>query len=143
MYTEKTPFEIKPCVYRISKDYIKNLRTADRNIADPEVTNRYYGPVAQINSMRGPVNLFVPIDPSYETTELFTDTFEDGVFAGIMDFKQLIPAFMPVMTIDTSNLKLIRFCENNREIITEYANDIIETSEKIKRGEIKIPEGDA
>jgi len=116
--TYKTEFGI----YRIDKDYINYLRTVEPHVIDPEITNWYCGPVCRKNGNRGEVEYFVPIDiQKYNKKNSFLMGFLNGVLAGIMDFKGMIPCLPDKYTKETSNEDLVNFCISSKEQIENCA----------------------
>ena len=118
-------------VYTISKDYINYLRKSQPCIADPEETNTYCGPVYRMDTSRGPVDYFVPIDvKEYAAKKVFLTTFHNGVLAGIMDFKIMIPCLPSNYKLDESRSNLTRFCKSEKEHIKSCAASIVAASSK-------------
>lgn len=118
-------------VYTISKNYINHLRKSQPCIADPEETNTYCGPVYRMDTSRGPVDYFVPIDvKEYIANKYFLTSFRNGVFADIMDFKIMIPCLPSNYKLDESRSNLTNFCKSNKNAIENCAASIVAASSK-------------
>lgn len=113
-------------IYTISKNYINHLRKTEPRITDPEITNTYCGPVYRMDTKRGPVDYFVPIDvDKFMSNEFVAVFFMDGIFADIMDFNTMIPCLPSEYRIDTTNDRLVQFCTTEKEHIRQCAETII------------------
>ncbi len=122
-FSEKTTMPFG--VYRIDKDCISFLRRKDKNIPEPDMTERYCGPVFGINAERGVLNYFVPIMPNYENfiTDEFTVelTFENGVVCGFIDVGKAVPCIEEYITKDDSDELLSEICSDIKSFIIDCA----------------------
>lgn len=118
--------EIPFGVYRLNKDYIAFLKAEDDNVLDPKYTDRYCGPVFRVNSKRGFIDYFVPIDPVYDKMECVLITFKNGVIAGFMDAKRAIPCLEKNITRDDSDTGLSAACESLEAFIRDCSVNIHE-----------------
>lgn len=122
--TSVTP--LKFGVYKISKDYLRFIRKTNPAVVDPESSDTYCGPVCRMETNRGPVDYFVPIDIDFYNTHTgFVTSFLNGVFAGMMDFKRMIPCSPDEYELDTSNAKLTQFCNANEQFIKNCAETVV------------------
>lgn len=101
-------------VYHVNHDFIQSLRENEQNIIAPEINDVYCGPVYHAVCDRGVFGFFVPIDvPEYESANVFAALFMEGEYAGVIDFKKMIPVIHErFLTPFTKNEKLVRFCKN-------------------------------
>ncbi len=122
----QTPFG----VYNIDKDYIKALKKADDNVLDPEINNRYCGPVYHAICERGPMDFFVPVDYIYEERSGFLLTFENGIMCDFLDFKKMIPCVdIRFLTPNVENEQLIKFCNNAQKEMKRCAEFVINATQ--------------
>ena len=113
-------------IYKISEDYLRFISKTNPAVMDPDVTNIYCGPVYQMDTNRGFADYFVPIDVAFYNEHTgFVTSFLNGVFAGMMDFKRMIPCLPSEYELDTSNTKLTRFCNTNKQFIKNCAETVI------------------
>lgn len=121
-------------IYRFNHDYINALKKTDNKVIDPEILDRYCGPVYQASCEKGLVEFFVPVSYEYETANCFALTFYDGVFAGIMDFKLMIPCVNEkLITPDKTNNDLMIFCSQAKCHLEQCADYIM----KLKQSDIQ------
>lgn len=119
--TEKTtmPFGI----YRIDKNCISFLRRKYKNIPDPDLTDRYCGPVFGTNAERGILNYFVPILPEHENFindgSLIELSFENEIICGFIDAEKAVPCIKEYLAKDDSDEMLSEICTNMRTFIIE------------------------
>ncbi len=123
----QTPFG----VYNIDKDYIKALKKADDNVLDPEINNRYCGPVYHAICERGPMDFFVPVAINFDNANMILVCFQDGIFAEYFDFKKMIPCVdTRFLELNNSNTDLIQFCDKNKDALEHYAEFVIDATKK-------------
>ena len=117
-------------VYRIDKNCISFLKRKDKNIPDPNITDRYCGPVFGVNAKCGVLNYFVPILPDYENfiTDEFSvePTFENGILFGFIDAGKAVPCIEEYLTKDDSDELLSQICIDMRSFIIDRTMQIRE-----------------
>lgn len=116
-------------VYHFDHDYVKALKNTDDNVIDPEENDRYCGPVYSAVSERGPVAFFVPVDPSYESNDVFSTMFIDGIYGEIFDLRKMIPCVdKRFISTDSSNEHLISFCKSAKDDLEYYADYVMKAN---------------
>ena len=105
----------------------------DKNIPDPDITDRYCGPVFGAKAERGVLNYFVPILPDYENfiNDEFTvePAFENGVVCGFIDVGKPVPCIEEYITKDDSDELLSEICADIKSFIISCAIQARETSD--------------
>jgi len=120
------PSSIPFGIYRFDHAYVNALKAADDNVIDPHETDRYCGPVYSAMTTQGPVAFFAPIFFDDECRERVSLTFVDGVFAGIVDFKRMLPCVNEsFITTDKSNTRLSTFCNKTQSKLLQYAELVL------------------
>lgn len=115
-------------VYRFDHKYIEALRKKDKNIIDPKDNDRYCGPVYTAVSPKGVSSFFIPIDKSYDTTNVFSSIYNDGVYSEVFNLSKMIPCVDKRFIVsDNSNPNLVSFCEKSRNDLEYYADLIMKT----------------
>lgn len=107
-------------VYAVEKNYIDFLRKRDENVIDPQITQRYYGPVLTVERDGKEIDYFAPILPDETLKSASLTHLINGVFCEI-DLRHMIPCSEKSLSTGEYNAERTQFFMTNHDLIKAYA----------------------